>query len=415
MISFDIPQLNLNEFTYLLPENKIAFNPPTERGKSKCLIWSEVSGIIDSTFSDIPNLIQPNSLIIRNNSKVITARINSVKSSGGRAEVFCIEPVSPSKEMNIALSAKYECSWKCIVGGKKINNGSILFPAESGNDKLKMTVEEKNGNEAIIRFNWESELLFAEVLSIYGKVPLPPYIKRDVKNEDTQNYQTIFAKVDGSVAAPTASLHFTEEIINNIKNKNCQFVDFTLHVGLGTFLPISSDTIDNHTMHSEKIIIYKEEVQKIIDYLLNNGENIIASGTTAVRLIESLIIYGKKLEYYGYDIDFAINQWDGYDTNLHSISKSKIELLNNVITKINLNNSNILFGHTSLLILPGYKFEMVNSMFTNFHQPNSTLILLVAAFCGDNWKNIYNHALSSDYRFLSYGDGSYLTKGEIKQ
>lgn len=400
--------IDLEEYNFSLPQKKIALFPLSNRAESKLLLVNRNNHTISHHyFMDIPELLPENSVIFLNNSKVIAARLLMKKLSGGLVEILCVEPINPSNDPQIVMSVKEKCIWKCIVGGKRIKIGAILRKDTSFN--FQATIIEKNGQEGVVEFEWDNNnLTFSEVIDKIGNVPLPPYIKRDVETFDKIRYQTVYAENEGSVAAPTAGLHFTKEILDSIKKKDIEINELTLHVGPGTFKPIESDDISNHKMHSELIIVSKKLLVKILESI-NDSKYVVATGTTTLRTLETLYWVGAKLILTGMNYsngEFELGQWDAYTINEDIAVNDSIEALINYLDK---NKLSEIRGRTELLIIPGYAFKIVKGLITNYHLPKSTLILLVAAFLGKElWKKAYNEALNNNYRFLSYGDSSLL-------
>lgn len=404
--------INLKDYTYNLPDEKIAFFPSDKRDESKLLVArTNKQTIEDRNFKDVIDILSPDTFLIANHTKVIAARLLVQKSSGGNAEILLLEPIKPSFDPQIAMQAKGESTWNAIIGGRKIKAGTKLF-FKSDNIQIEADILEKNGNEAIVRLNWSEKISLAEVLDEIGKIPLPPYIKRTANQEDKLRYQTVFANNPGSVAAPTAGLHFTNEIIDKLQQKGVKFSTLTLHVGAGTFKPINSENISDHDMHSELIIIEKSLIQDIRDFLASSKNNIISVGTTATRSLETLYWIACKtyLGKFSHKNDLLLDQWESFELAKLTLP-TKLEAFESLVKYMESNNLSQIIGKTKLLILPGYQFRLIYGLFTNFHAPDSTLILLVATFLGQNfWKNIYDHALNSNYRFLSYGDSSLLLK-----
>jgi S-adenosylmethionine:tRNA ribosyltransferase-isomerase len=400
-----VPEINLADYTYDLPDEKIAKYPLTKRDSSK-LLFTEVSNsqISHRLFADLPDLLPENSCLIFNDSKVILSRIEMKKQTGGRAEVLLLNPLG-NLDPQIAMTQKNNSKWEAIIGGKKIKQGDILSN-KINNIELNIEFLQKEGNEAQVNLSWNDDnLTLAQILEKVGEIPLPPYLNREAEPNDKQNYQTVYAENDGSVAAPTAGLHFTKKIIGEIKSKNVDTINLTLHVGAGTFLPISSEKIDEHKMHAEQVFVPKNIIENILTQI-KSGKRIIAVGTTSVRTLESIAIFGENL-LLDRKSDFLVNQWDSYQNPDINI----IDSFEKVLEYLDKNNLDELSGQTKLLILPGYKFRLVSGIVTNFHQPSSTLLLLVGAFLGrDLWKKSYEKALSNNYRFLSYGDSSLLLK-----
>jgi S-adenosylmethionine:tRNA ribosyltransferase-isomerase len=394
-------EILIKDFTYDLPDHRIANIPLRERDASKLLVYRD-GQIVDDRFSNLASQLPSGSLLVLNNSRVIHARIFFQKASGGLIEIFCLEPFQPATA-ELAMNATSVVQWRCLIGGaSKWKHGLVLeknISIEGREIKLSARWIAKETEDFIIEFSWETELPFAAVLEAAGKVPLPPYIKREVNAEDQERYQTVFAENQGSVAAPTASLHFTEKIFDQLAEKNIEKTFLSLHVGAGTFKPVKSETISGHHMHAESFSVNRETLLK-----LEKNTEIIAGGTTALRALESLYWLALKLE--SGDEGFHLSQWEAYELDDEELSyRECIQLL---ITYLDKKGENSLQCKTSLLIKPGYTFRSSKALITNFHQPGSTLLLLVAAFVGQDWKKIYQHALNNDYRFLSYGDASLL-------
>ncbi|MDB5207777.1 MAG: S-adenosylmethionine:tRNA ribosyltransferase-isomerase [Flavisolibacter sp.] len=395
----------IKDYTYFLPADRIASHPLPQRDASKLLVYKS-GKIKDERFYNLPDELPADSLLVLNNTKVIEARILFQKKSGGIIEIFCLEPVG--QNMETALQQTATMQWKCLVGGaSKWKAGQILKKQLSINGKeveLQGSYKEKLDDGFIIRFDWSPvELHFAEVLHAAGEIPLPPYIKRSAETIDTERYQTIFGKHDGSVAAPTAALHFTAEIFKQLQQKRIDTTFITLNVGAGTFKPVKTETIAEHSMHGEDFTITKEVLEKIMA-----AKKIIAVGTTSLRTIESIYWLGVKLVKGLLQNNWALEQWEAYALD-NSINYE--ESIKAILHWMDEHSITELHCRTSMLIVPGYTFKMPVGLITNFHQPQSTLLLLVAAFIGNDWKKVYKHAMENDYRFLSYGDSSYLSLG----
>jgi S-adenosylmethionine:tRNA ribosyltransferase-isomerase len=391
----------IEQFTYLLPSDRIAHHPLPERDSSKLLVY-ESGEITNDYFFHLPNHLNQNDLLVLNNTKVIEARILFQKSSGGVIEIFCLEPFEQSMEM--ALQQQGSSKWKCLVGGaSKWKNGQVLMKQLNIDGKaatLDATYDSKAEDGFIIQFKWEpQDLHFVQIVHAAGAIPLPPYIKRSAEDIDAERYQTIFGKYEGSVAAPTAALHFTERVFNELHTKSISKEFITLNVGAGTFKPVKTISIADHQMHGEDFTITQNVLKKIL-----TAERVIAVGTTSLRTIESIYWLGVKF-LRGLLDDWTLNQWEVYELD-DSIPYE--ESLSAIIQWMKEQKVNELHCRTSLLIVPGYKFKIPAGLITNFHQPQSTLLLLVAAFVGEDWKKIYQHAMKNDYRFLSYGDSSLL-------
>ncbi|HYF03064.1 MAG TPA: S-adenosylmethionine:tRNA ribosyltransferase-isomerase [Patescibacteria group bacterium] len=411
-----IPDIDLREFIYELPTEQIALYPLEKRDESK-LLKVDVSAeeISHFSFKNLPQLLPQNSLLVVNSTRVIHARIIMQKTSGGRAEVLCAEPLD---EMTTALTLKGKSLWTCLVGGRKIEVGAVLKMSYN-NLELTAKIIEKNGTNAVVEFRWQPEILtFAEVLEIAGKVPLPPYLKRDVESSDSERYQTVFSKEKGSVAAPTASLHFSEEVLKELLKKGIGRADVTLHVGLGTFKPVEAEKILDHAMHGEKLFVTRQTIETLLGHCttgsLQDRGRLIAAGTTSVRTLESLYWWGVKLlqseEVFKRKF-LKVSQWESYFLEEESDGIRQSDVFKKILEWMDFHGLQELSGETEIIIIPGYTFKIVNAIITNFHQPESTLILLVAAFMGKElWRKAYDEALKNNYRFLSYGDASLLLK-----
>ncbi len=403
--------ISIHDYTYALPTEKIAFHPLEKRDQSKLLIYN--NGDIQTDFySGIANHLPPDSLIVFNDTKVMEARLLFKKPTGATIEIFCLEHGTVYPDISTAMTQRGTVQWQCLIGGaSKWKPGQILekhWLSEGKEQVLYARYDGKNGDCFNISFSWEPyELSFAEILHQAGVMPLPPYIKREATTEDAGRYQTIYADKDGSVAAPTAGLHFTDAIMNSLKNKNIETSYVTLHVGAGTFKPVKASIMEDHSMHSEYIDIRIDTLKKLIDY---TEKDITAVGTTSLRTLESLYWMGvKSLTNPSITIDeISINQWDAYELAADNISTSNA--LNGLMEWMQRHQSERLITTTRLLIAPGYKIRIANRLVTNFHQPQSTLLLLVAAFIGDDWRKVYDFALENDFRFLSYGDGCLLQR-----
>ena len=402
--------ISISDFTYHLPEEKIAAFPLTERDASKLLLYKD--GVISQDiYKNIAAHIPEKSLLVFNNTKVIQARILFKKATGGVIEIFCLEPYQEMNEYNVVMNKKKSVKWKCMIGGAgKWKGGPLSKKSAISNQapEIKATVIEKLSDAYVIEFSWQpADYTFAEVLGLFGDMPLPPYIKRKTNLQDKERYQTIYAKHQGSVAAPTAGLHFTENIFESLVKKNISKTYVTLHVGAGTFKPVKAETLHGHEMHSEWMEVSFETIQ----LLLNNADNtIIATGTTSLRTIESLYWIGVKtmLNPAIKNDELTIRQWDVYELPLSATKFSASASLQSLLQWMKKNNQQRILTATQILIAPGYQYKIANAIITNFHQPQSTLLLLVAAAVGDDWKKIYNYAMENDFRFLSYGDGSLL-------
>jgi S-adenosylmethionine:tRNA ribosyltransferase-isomerase len=396
--------INIESYNYDLPDVKIALNPLAKRDASKLLLYKNGS-ITETVFSAIDAHLPENSLLVFNNSKVINARIKFAKASGSTIEIFCLEPYGSITDYATVMQSKTAVQWKCFVGGAaKWKEEFLQKEIIIKDQKIILTAKKiQQITEAyIIEFAWPPTIFsFAEIIEAAGFVPLPPYIKRQTDNADKSRYQTIYAANDGSVAAPTAGLHFSENIFTKFATKNIHKAYVTLHVGAGTFKPVKADTMLQHEMHAEYIDVHIDTIKKIKD----NIGKITAVGTTSLRTIESLYWIALKIMQDENITNLEILQWDAYAYTEAALvpSKTALEFLINWMQKKSLEN---IFTKTQILIAPGYTFKIANMLVTNFHQPKSTLLLLIAAAIGADWKKMYNHALQNDFRFLSYGDGN---------
>jgi S-adenosylmethionine:tRNA ribosyltransferase-isomerase len=399
-----IPQLNIKDFDYDLLEDSIAFFPADERDQSKLLIFNGKKSIKQDKFSNISHYLPDQALVVFNNTRVIHARFMFENSTGSKIEVFCLKPLNPIAYEN-ALKSTDECSWECMIGNlKKWKETPLKHSIIKGNKVPQLTATRLSGtdNGFIVKFSWDDKTMtFGEIMDKVGLVPLPPYIKRQPVYSDNERYQTVYASHEGSVAAPTAGLHFTDAVFKQFSSNNIRQVDITLHVGAGTFLPMKSNLITDHAMHAEQFSVSR----KTLEILLNHSGPIIAIGTTTLRTLESLFWLGMKLKRLPSDGELFLDQWEPYeDCGTITVRES----LESLLTLLIRNNLRELTATTRIMIVPGYKFRLVDQLVTNFHQPRSTLLLLVAAFIGEGWKDVYAYALANDFRFLSYGDSSLL-------
>jgi len=392
-------RIRMEDYAYDLPHERIAEYPLDQRDASRLLVMR--NGFPSKgVFRNIPSYLPENGMMVFNNTRVIRARLVFHKDTGARIEVFCLEPVLPGSELAGAFEAGSPVTWKCLIGNaKKWRSGKLGLLLQSSRGEVQFEAErlgEANG-AFLVRFYWNRPgVSFAEVLEAAGKVPLPPYIEREAEEEDVKRYQTVYAKHDGSVAAPTAGLHFTEDVMRELREKNIHLDNLTLHVSAGTFKPVSHDDIREHKMHTEQVIVR----HSLLEQLLPNLGNITAVGTTSMRTLESLYWYGNELETRPY-APFDVKQWQPYE----SASQVPVEkAIKNIIALMSRKGVKALGGNTSLIIVPSYQFRIVDMLVTNFHMPRSTLLLLVAAFAGDTWRDAYQYALENGFRFLSYGD-----------
>jgi S-adenosylmethionine:tRNA-ribosyltransferase-isomerase (queuine synthetase) len=402
----DPRDIQIKDYNYDLPDDKIAKYPLTKRDDSKLLVYQK-SQVKDAVFSDITDFLPQDSLMIFNNTKVIQARLYFQKPTGANIEIFCLDPYFPH-DYNLIFQTTEKCAWYCMIGNLKKWKEGILAKSITIEDSiiaLQATLIKSVGNSYIVEFSWNNpRYTFAELLDIAGELPIPPYLNRDTEEKDKETYQTVYSKIKGSVAAPTAGLHFTDKVFENIRKKGIKTDEVTLHVGAGTFKPVKSETINDHDMHSEFISVRRETLENI----LSHKGNIIAVGTTSVRTLESLYYIGLILENNPNIDILKVEQWLPYNPANTIISREKA--LKNILNYLDKHSSDILLADTRIMIVPGYEFKIVTSIVTNFHQPQSTLLLLVSAFVKGEWMSIYNHALAEGYRFLSYGDSSLLLR-----
>lgn len=400
--------ISIQDYNYELPAGRIALHPLAERDASKLLIYRNGS-IEEDRYNNIDRYLPHDSFLVFNNTKVIKARIRFQKKSSGIIEIFCLEPYETISEYSTVMNKKGSVKWKCMIGGmSKWKEKELVVDYVSGDRRLelKARLAEKLADAYLVEFSWTpDELSFAEVLEYAGDIPLPPYIKRKTESEDTERYQTIYAEDAGSVAAPTAGLHFTENIFKRLAEKNIQRGFVTLHVGAGTFKPVKAALMQDHVMHAEWIDVSVEFIDALIAQL---NKPIVAVGTTSLRTIESLYWMGVKAKLQPETKRLDISQWEVYESPLVNTDLNAAEALWALRNWLKKNNQQRLFVQSQILVAPGYQFKIANAIVTNFHQPQSTLLLLVAAAIGADWKNVYNHALQNDFRFLSYGDGSLL-------
>ena len=404
----------IDSFDYPLPDERIAKFPLSRRDASKLLVYHNAV-ITESVFSNITDFLPTDSLLVYNNTRVIQARLVFHKDTGARVEVFCLEPLIPA-DYALSLGATTGCTWKCMVGNvKKWREGRLSKSVEIEGKTCTLQAEllDTDDNTHSIHFSWDRpDIHFAGILEKAGELPIPPYLHRKTEESDLTTYQTVYSKIKGSVAAPTAGLHFTPEVFESLKAKNIETEELTLHVGAGTFQPVKTRNIEQHHMHTEVISVHRSA----IEHLLQKTGNIIAVGTTSVRTLESLYYIGKSLASSPYKEENAgcnslkplhVSQWEPYETQPEIPAR---EALQNILDYLDKNKLKTLHADTQIMIRPGYIFHLVDGMITNFHQPKSTLLLLVSAFVDGRWMDIYDYALANDFRFLSYGDSSLLLR-----
>ena len=400
----NIKDIRIEEYNYPLPDERIAKHPLEQRDKCKLLVRNAEGAISEHIFSELPSLLPDDAMLIYNNTRVINARLRFRKSEGGALiEIFCLEPVSPA-DYAVNFAKTDECSWLCFVGNsKRWKQGDLssVITINGVDVTLFATRINKEGNASVVRFSWDNNAFtFAQIIAAAGEIPIPPYLNRSTEDSDSKDYQTVYSHIDGSVAAPTAGLHFTPEVLEEVSQRGIPRRELTLHVGAGTFQPVKSDSIGEHEMHSEFIAVPKA----LIEELASTTRRVFAVGTTSVRTLESLYHIGCLISQ---------NEWSGELPQWYPYSESHPHLsvadsLNAIVKYLNESGSETLIASTRVIIAPGYKYEIVKGIITNFHQPQSTLLLLVSAFVGGDWRAMYDFALAHDFRFLSYGDASLL-------
>ena len=399
----DTKHIQIRDYDYPLPDERIAKFPLPERDSSKLLVY-ESGNISETVFRSLPALLPEGSLMVFNNTRVIQARLHFRKGEaqdGALIEIFLLEPANPV-EYQENFAQKGTCSWYCLVGNlKKWKEGPLTRDFKIQDTRIKLKAERLgvHGTSQEIRFTWDASLTWAEVIDAVGELPIPPYLNRKTQESDKTTYQTVYSKIKGSVAAPTAGLHFTKRVLADIDAKGIEREEVTLHVGAGTFRPVKSEDIGGHDMHTEHIAVHRHTIER----LLAHGGEAIAVGTTSVRTLESLYYMG-VLARQGNE-DLHVPQWMPYE---HDGSLSTMDALTALLRYMDERDEEVLHSSTQIIIAPGYKYHIVRRMITNFHQPQSTLLLLVSAFIGEGWRDVYDYALSHDFRFLSYGDSSML-------
>lgn len=401
--------ISIGDYAYELPDARIAKYPLAERDLSKLLVWKN-GNIQDTQFRSLPEHLPANSLLIFNNTKVIRARLHFQKETGAKIEIFCLDPHEPA-DYQIAFQTTKSCVWKCMIGNQKKWKGERLRKTILIDEtEIELCAEQiDQANKNLIRFSWNNpDFEFSRIIEHAGSLPIPPYLNRETEQSDLERYQTVYSKIKGSVAAPTAGLHFTEKVFSHLQDEGHELAELTLHVGAGTFQPVKSETISGHEMHSEHLYISRDFLNKLIHH---SGKK-IAVGTTSVRTLESLYWLGiQAIKNPEINIeDLKISQWEAYQEDTSNIQdKAALAAL---IELLDRNQTDYLSASTQIIIAPGYQFRIVDGLITNFHQPQSTLLLLISAYLGDDWRKIYDHALANGYRFLSYGDSNLYLKTE---
>ena len=395
----DVKHISIEEYDYPLPDDRIAKYPLAERDASKLLVLKD-NEIKESQFKHVGDYLPKDTLLVFNETKVIRARLQFRKATGSRIEVFCLEP---ENDYQVAFSASSPVSWKCLIGNaKRWKEGPLTMALTVGGKPVTLNATRLSQNDqyAEIAFSWTpADLPFASVLEAAGEIPLPPYLHRDAEPADRDRYQTVFARYDGSVAAPTAGLHFTQPLIAALREKGFRFDEVTLHVGAGTFKPVSTETIGEHAMHSETIVVRKSLIQNLMEQF---GKPIVPVGTTSTRTLESLYWIGMMLKEQGMDLrPLHVEQWYPYEEHAPLSAPEALQL---IVDYLDMHGLTRLEASTALMIAPSYKMRIITGLITNFHQPKSTLLLLVSALIGERWKDCYRFALDHGFRFLSYGD-----------
>lgn len=397
--------IRIEDFNYPLPDERIAKFPLPRRDRSKLLVYRQ-GAIEEHHFYNLPEVLPPDSLLVFNNTRVIQARLHFRKETGALIEVFCLEPLEPH-EYALSFQSTGSCSWLCLIGNlKKWKSGVLTQEVEIDGKVVHFTAERglPHGNAHEVCFTWDApEVTFASLLDHAGELPIPPYLNRETEESDKTTYQTVYSKIEGSVAAPTAGLHFTPEVLEALENRGIPRLELTLHVGAGTFKPVKSETLEGHEMHTEYISVGRD----LIDTLAHTSRRVIAVGTTSVRTLESLYYIGKRLaaEPDAAPQSLVVSQWQPYDGSAEIEPR---EALRHIVDYLDSHGMTRLVTATQIIIAPGYRYHIVQGMVTNFHQPQSTLLLLVSAFVDGRWHEIYDYALGHGFRFLSYGDSSLL-------
>ncbi len=400
----DPRNIDIKDYNYPLPDEKIAKHPLAQRDSCRLLVRDADGQVSDHRFSDLPGLLPQDALLIYNNTRVINARLRFRKPSGALIEIFCLEPESPA-DYAINFASTDGCAWRCLVGNsKRWKDGPLdgaVTLADGRTLKLTAVRTEKSDNGSTVSFSWDdASVSFSEIIAAAGEIPIPPYLNRATEASDSSDYQTVYSHVEGSVAAPTAGLHFTDAVLDEIDRLGIRRREVTLHVGAGTFQPVKADQIGDHDMHSEFIAVDLRLIDELAEINSRHDKKIIAVGTTSVRTLESLYHIGCMMHCGLWEGELP--QWYAYDNSHPRLSTA--DALRSLASWLRSRGASQLVASTRIIIAPGYDYRIVDGMVTNFHQPQSTLLLLVSALIGPEWRNIYDHALASDYRFLSYGD-----------
>lgn len=396
-------EIHISEYNYPLPDELIAKHPLQQRDACRLLVRRPDGTLEDRVFAELPGLLPDDAMLVYNNTRVINARLRMRKDTGALIEIFCLEPVAPADYAQ-AFASTESCTWSCFVGNsKRWKQGELTAEIEVDGVHATLCAERvaRADNASEVRFSWnEPQLTFARIIGAIGEIPIPPYLNRATEATDSTDYQTVFSRIDGSVAAPTAGLHFTDRVLADISSRGIPRLEVTLHVGAGTFQPVKSEEVGDHAMHSEFIAVERD----VVAALAAGKRRVIAVGTTSVRTLESLYHIGCLISQGKWDGE--VPQWYAYDTDHPGLPVA--EALNAIVGYLDASGQRTLMGATRIIIAPGYTYRVVSGMVTNFHQPQSTLLLLVSALMGDEWRAMYDHALSVPYRFLSYGDACLL-------
>ena len=399
----DIKSIEIADYNYFLPDDRIAKHPLAERDQCRLLVRHRDGSLKDCCFDEVASLLPENAILVYNNTRVINARLRFRKSSGAMIEIFCLEPVSPHDYAQSFASNK-TCSWTCFVGNsKRWKEGVLTMPLYIDGNELTLSAVRlsKSDTGSVVEFSWDNlDISFSQIIEAAGEIPIPPYLNRATEATDSDDYQTVFSRIEGSVAAPTAGLHFTPKVLEDVDAHGIKRLEVTLHVGAGTFQPVKSETIGDHPMHSEFIAVSRDGIAQ----LALDNTSVIAVGTTSVRTLESLYHLG-CMAAQGKILD-EVEQWYPYSEDHPNLSRS--EALNHLLDYLDARQMTTIVASTRIIIAPSYKFRIVGGMITNFHQPQSTLLLLVSAFTDGDWKCMYDYAMSNGYRFLSYGDAQLL-------
>ena len=404
----DPKHIRISEFNYPLPDERIAKFPLPVRDQSKLLLYRH-GEVTEDIFTSLPDYLPANSLMIFNNTKVIQARLHFHKETGALIEVFCLEPIQPN-DYALNFQQTEHAAWLCMIGNlKKWKEGALKREITVKGKPLTLTAERGacHGTSHWVDFRWNNpEITSADILEVFGELPIPPYLNRETQESDKETYQTVYSKIKGSVAAPTAGLHFTPRVLDALREKGVALEELTLHVGAGTFKPVKSEEIEGHEMHTEYISVNRSTLEKLVAH---EGKA-IAVGTTSVRTLESLYHIGVTLLHNpnATEEDLHVKQWQPYETALETAATPAVDALQAIIAYLDRHHMETLHSSTQIIIAPGYEYRIVKAMVTNFHQPQSTLLLLVSAFLHGDWRKIYDYALAHDFRFLSYGDSSLL-------